>query len=120
MIANETALRRGIFLSFISSLLQAIMAIAVVGLAWFLLRGTGISMNQTARYMEIASFALVLFFGLWLLARKLPLLFKKQDNASPSPASSLLPQHLNRQWLPVRHGKAVFRKPRGRQRPEAR
>ncbi|MDU0334255.1 hypothetical protein RWU37_05690, partial [Enterococcus sp. 2CBP] len=30
MIANETALRRGIFLSFISSLLQALMAIAVV------------------------------------------------------------------------------------------
>ncbi|WP_139976453.1 nickel/cobalt transporter [Ochrobactrum sp. CGA5] len=89
MIANETALRRGIFLSFISSLLQAIMAIAVVGLAWFLLRGTGISMNQTARYMEIASFALVLFFGLWLLARKLPLLFKTQDKANPSPASSL-------------------------------
>ncbi len=89
MIANETALRRGIFLSFISSLLQAIMAIAVVGLAWFLLHGTGISMNQTARYMEIASFALVLFFGLWLLARKLPLLFKKQDNANLSPASSL-------------------------------
>ena len=87
MIANETALRRGIFLSFISSLLQAIMAIAVVGLAWFLLRGTGISMNQTARYMEIASFALVLFFGLWLLARKLPLLFRKRDNAGA--ASSL-------------------------------
>ncbi|MGU3400518.1 nickel/cobalt transporter [Brucellaceae bacterium D45D] len=80
MIANETALRRGIFLSFISSLLQAIMAVAVVGLAWFALRGTGISMNQTARYMEIASFALVLFFGLWLLARKLPRLFKKSDS----------------------------------------
>jgi ABC-type nickel/cobalt efflux system permease component RcnA len=91
MIANETALRRGIFLSFISSLLQAIMAIVVVGLAWLVLRGTGISMNQTARYMEIASFALVLFFGLWLLARKLPLLFRKSKDAAPeaSPAAAL-------------------------------
>lgn len=89
MIANETALRRGIFLSLISSLLQALMAIAVVGLAWFLLRGTGISMNQTARYMEIASFALVLFFGLWLLARKLPLLFRKREDAGPGPTASL-------------------------------
>lgn len=77
MIANETALRRGIMLSFVSSMLQAVVAIAIVGLAWLVLRGTGISMNQTARYMEIASFALVLFFGLWLLVRKLPLLFKK-------------------------------------------
>lgn len=85
MIANETALRRGIMLSFVSSLLQAIMAVLVVALAWLVLRGTGISMNQTARYMEIASFALVLFFGLWLLARKLPLLFKKSD-ATPAAA----------------------------------
>ena len=84
MIANETALKRGIMLSFVSSMLQAIVAIIVVGLAWLVLRGTGISMNQTARYMEIASFALVLFFGLWLLARKLPLLFKKQENDSPA------------------------------------
>ncbi|MBC2887503.1 nickel/cobalt transporter [Ochrobactrum sp. CM-21-5] len=89
MIANETVLKRGIFLSLISSLLQAVMAIIVVGLAWFALRGTGISMNQTARYMEVASFALVLFFGLWLLVRKLPLLFKKREGAKPSQVSSL-------------------------------
>lgn len=96
MIANETALRRGIFLSFVSSLLQAVMAVAAVGLAWLVLRGTGISMNQTARYMEIASFALVLFFGLWLLMRKLPLLLRGKPaedasvtslfSASPAPA----------------------------------
>lgn len=96
MIANETALRRGIFLSFVSSLLQAVMAVAAVGLAWLVLRGTGISMNQTARYMEIASFALVLFFGLWLLMRKLPLLLRGKPakdasvtalfSAAPTPA----------------------------------
>ncbi|MBV2144295.1 nickel/cobalt transporter [Falsochrobactrum sp. TDYN1] len=92
MIANETALRRGIVLSFVSSMLQAIVAVAVVGLAWFVLRGTGISMNQTARYMEIASFALVLFFGLWLLARKLPLLFKKQQTDGAASALFAAPQ----------------------------
>lgn len=79
MIANEIALRRGIILAFASSLLQAISAIVIVGVAWLALRGTGISMNQTARYMEIASFALILVFGLALLARKLPLLFRKTD-----------------------------------------
>lgn len=89
MIANETALRRGIMLSFVSSMLQAIVAIIVVGLAWLVLRGTGVSMNQTARYMEIASFAVVLFFGLWLLVRKVPLLFKKPNNANASPTSAL-------------------------------
>ncbi|MBB6261498.1 ABC-type nickel/cobalt efflux system permease component RcnA [Paenochrobactrum gallinarii] len=76
MIANETALRRGILLSFISSLLQALMAIFVVGLGWFVLRGTGISINDTARFMEVASFGLIMLFGFWLLCRKLPVLIK--------------------------------------------
>ncbi len=88
MIASETALRRGIFLSFVSSLLQAFMAIAVVALAWLVLRGTGISMGRTAGWMETASFALVLFFGLWLLTRKLPLLFRRRDK-TPTAVSAL-------------------------------
>jgi ABC-type nickel/cobalt efflux system permease component RcnA len=70
MIANETALRRGIFLSFISSILQAISAIILVGLAWFVLRGTGISMGMTGRYMEIASYVLVILCGVYILIRK--------------------------------------------------
>ncbi|PYE87749.1 nickel/cobalt transporter [Phyllobacterium leguminum] len=78
MIANETTLKRGIFLSFISSILQAISAILVVGLAWLVLRGTSISMDDTARTMELASYALIILFGLWLLRRKLPLLFTRQ------------------------------------------
>jgi nickel/cobalt transporter (NicO) family protein len=81
MIANETTLKRGIFLSFVSSLLQAISAIVVVGLAWLVLRGTSISMNDTARYMELASYVLVIAFGLWLLRRKLPLLFARRQKA---------------------------------------
>ncbi len=77
MVANETALRRGLLLAFISSLLQAVTAVLAVGLAWLVLRGTGISLDKTANAMETASFALVLCFGLWLLARKLPLLFAR-------------------------------------------
>lgn len=71
MIANETALRRGILLAFISSLLQAISAIVLVGLAWFVLRGTGISMGMTGRYMEITSYALIILCGTYLIIRKL-------------------------------------------------
>ncbi|MGU3577148.1 nickel/cobalt transporter [Brucellaceae bacterium C25G] len=82
MIANETALRRGILLSFISSLLQAMMAILVVAFGWFVLRGTGVSINDTARFMEIASFGLIMLFGFWLLCRKLPALIRgKQEVA---------------------------------------
>lgn len=79
MIANETALRRGIFLSFISSILQAISAIILVGLAWFVLRGTGISMGMTGRYMEIASYVLVILCGVYILIRK----FRAKPQVAP-------------------------------------
>jgi ABC-type nickel/cobalt efflux system permease component RcnA len=79
MIANETALRRGIFLSFISSILQAISAIILVGLAWFVLRGTGISMGMTGRYMEIASYVLVILCGVYILIRK----FRTKPQVAP-------------------------------------
>jgi len=71
MLANETLLRRGVILSFISAMLQAISAVAVVGAAYLVLRGTAIKMADTTWFMETASYALVTLFGFWLLMRKL-------------------------------------------------
>jgi nickel/cobalt transporter (NicO) family protein len=71
MVANEVALRRGILLSFVSALLQGLTAIVVMLLAYFVLRGTTISMTDAAWFMEVMSFALVTLFGAWLLWRKL-------------------------------------------------
>ncbi|TGS44944.1 nickel/cobalt transporter [bacterium M00.F.Ca.ET.141.01.1.1] len=71
MVANEVALKRGILLSFVSALLQGLTAILVMLLAYFVLRGTTISMTDAAWFMEITSFALVTLFGAWLLWRKL-------------------------------------------------
>ena len=70
MVANEVALRRGILLSFISGLLQAVTAIAVMLLAWFVLRGTAISMTDAAWFLKIASYVFVTLFGAWLLWTK--------------------------------------------------
>ncbi|KGF69022.1 delayed-early response protein/equilibrative nucleoside transporter [Hoeflea sp. BAL378] len=71
MIANEVALRRGVLLAVLSSLLQAATAVAVVGAAYYLLRGLSVSMTETTHFMEIASYALIAAFGFWLLSRKL-------------------------------------------------
>ena len=71
MIANEVALRRGILLSFLSSMLQGLTAIGVVGLAYIVLRGTTVTMTDATRYLELASYLLVAGFGAWLLWRKL-------------------------------------------------
>ncbi|ESX72403.1 nickel/cobalt transporter [Mesorhizobium sp. M0027] len=70
MVANEVALRRGIMLSFVSALLQALTAIVVMLLAYFVLRGTAISMTDAAWFLEIMSYVFVTLFGAWLLWRK--------------------------------------------------
>lgn len=70
MVANEVALRRGIMLSFVSALLQALTAIVVMLVAYFLLRGTAVSMTDAAWFLEIMSYVFVTLFGAWLLWRK--------------------------------------------------
>ncbi|MFP1632194.1 nickel/cobalt transporter [Zhengella sp. ZM62] len=71
MLANEVALRRGVLLSFVSAMLQAVTAIIVVGAVFLFLRGTGIRQTDAVWSMEVASYALVTAFGAWLLFRKL-------------------------------------------------
>ncbi|TPM37004.1 nickel/cobalt transporter [Mesorhizobium sp. B2-3-4] len=71
MVANEVALRRGILLSFVSALVQGLTAIGVMAAAYFVLRGTAVSMTDAAWFMEIMSFVFVTLFGAWLLWRKL-------------------------------------------------
>ncbi|MFK0277642.1 nickel/cobalt transporter [Ensifer sp. NPDC090286] len=71
MIANETELKRGVLLSFLSSLLQGVVAILLIGAVYLVLRGTSISMTSATRWLEIASYALIAAFGGWLLLRKL-------------------------------------------------
>lgn len=71
MLANEVELRRGIMLSFISAMLQAVTAIVIVSAAYLVLRGTSVKMSDATRFLEISSYVLVLCFGLWLLWTKL-------------------------------------------------
>ncbi|WP_284775661.1 nickel/cobalt transporter [Agrobacterium sp. lyk4-40-TYG-31] len=84
MIANETQLKRGILISFISAIIQGAVAIALVGAAYLVLRGTSITMTKATQTMEIASFAMVALFGAWLLFRKLHSLLTR-----PAPALSV-------------------------------
>lgn len=71
MLANELELKRGVLLSFLSSILQGIVAILLVGAAYLFLRGTTVSMTDATRALEIGSYALIALFGAWLLFRKL-------------------------------------------------
>ena len=67
LVANDETWRRGIVLSFASAILQALTAIAVVGIAAVLLGATAKVMGDTVRIIEIVSYALIILIGLRLL-----------------------------------------------------
>ena len=90
MIANEIQLRRGITIAIISSFLQGITALLVVGTAYLILRGTSISLTNATDFLEQASYLLVAGFGFWMLVRKVRSLVSKSARA-PAPAMAGMP-----------------------------
>jgi nickel/cobalt transporter (NicO) family protein len=70
MLANETSLRRGAVMSLMAALLQALIAIALVGAAGFLFRATASEMNHAADWIVLASYCSVAAIGAWLVWRK--------------------------------------------------
>src|ERR1700691_4790868 len=65
MFANERALRRGIVMSFLAAILQALVAIALIGVAALVFRATGAQMNRASYFVEISSYFLVAAIGGW-------------------------------------------------------
>src|SRR3954471_21719761 len=70
LVANEETWKRGITLSFASALVQALVAIAVVGIAAALLGATAKTMSNAVWWIEIASYLLIALMGARLLYSK--------------------------------------------------
>jgi nickel/cobalt exporter len=70
LVANQETARRGIVLSFVSALLQAFVAIVLVGIAAWLLNATSQTMCGAERAIEIASYGLIAAFGARLVWTK--------------------------------------------------
>ncbi|MCR6733033.1 MAG: nickel/cobalt transporter [Afipia sp.] len=70
LIANEETAKRGIALSFVSALMQALVAIAIVGIGAALLNVTAGQMCGAERVIEIASYGLIAAFGARLVYAK--------------------------------------------------
>ncbi len=70
MVANERALKRGIALSFLAALLQALVAIVLVGLLSLVFHATALGMRGTAAAIEKASYLGIVLLGLVLVWRK--------------------------------------------------
>jgi nickel/cobalt exporter len=67
VVANRQTVRRGVILSFVSSLVQALSAIGIVSVLAIGMNAAGLQIRQTVHQFEIVSAAFVLLAGLWLL-----------------------------------------------------
>lgn len=70
LVANEETARRGIALSFVSAMLQALVAVLIVGIGAWLLDATARTMCSTERIIEIVSYGLIAALGAWLVFTK--------------------------------------------------
>jgi nickel/cobalt transporter (NicO) family protein len=70
MLANEKSLKRGAVMALMAALLQAALAIGLVGAAGFVFNATASQMNRAADWMALASYWSVVAIGLWLVWRK--------------------------------------------------
>jgi nickel/cobalt exporter len=70
LVATGEGFRRGIALSAVAALAQAVTAIVVVGLFAVLLRATSMTMANATWALEAASYVAIVLVGLWLVWRK--------------------------------------------------
>jgi nickel/cobalt transporter (NicO) family protein len=70
MLANDRSLRRGAAMALLAALLQAAVAVALVGAAGLVLNATAAEMNEAADRLALASAAGVAAIGLLLVWRK--------------------------------------------------
>src|SRR3978361_1945425 len=93
LVANEETARRGIALSFASALMQAVVAVAIVGICAWLLNATAKTMCGAERAIEIASYALIAAFGARLVWTKGGGFFRALQARQPAPAMAAAHHH---------------------------
>src|ERR1700720_1993630 len=72
LVANEETWVRGVVLSFLSAAMQAMVAVAVVGVAAVLLHASASTMNSAVNWIETLSYALIILVGgrlVWVKGR---------------------------------------------------
>jgi nickel/cobalt transporter (NicO) family protein len=77
VVANEETVRRGVIISFIAAGLQALTAIALVGILAFALNASGMQINAWSNQLEMVSYAMIALVGAWLLTTQLIVIFRR-------------------------------------------
>lgn len=67
VVANRETMKNGAILAFVASLVQAFVAIALVGVAAGILNVTGSVLNEATAYLELLAYAFLVLLGAWLV-----------------------------------------------------
>lgn len=87
VLANERTVKRGIMLSFLAAFIQALSAIAIVGILAIALRATSLEIKAAEAWIETVSWGFVALIGIWLLYGQLSKIFAAR-RASPAPTEA--------------------------------
>jgi nickel/cobalt transporter (NicO) family protein len=85
LLATENELRRGIFIAFLSAIIQALTAIAIVSVLLIVVAGVGAAARDVAGVLESTSYAMIAAMGFYLIATAF-----RRDGASRAPATPSL------------------------------
>ena len=89
LVANQETARRGIALSFVSAMLQSLVAVLLVAIGAWLLNTTAKTMCGAERVIEIVSYGLIAAFGARLVWSKGASFVRALQDRSSGPALAL-------------------------------
>jgi nickel/cobalt transporter (NicO) family protein len=82
MLADKETLRRGIFLAFLSSLIQALSAIVLIGGLYVAAVATGLQTKWAEAWLETLSWGFIAIVGAWLLFKQIwPMIAHRRPTA---------------------------------------
>ena len=96
LVANEETWRRGVVLSFASAMVQALVAVLIVGIAAALLNATAATMGKAVNLIETLSYGLIVLIGLrlfWVKGRAF-LATLRQVRSPKAVGAAVTPAHL--------------------------
>ena len=96
MLADKQTLRRGVFLAFLSSFVQALSAITLVGGLYLAARATGLATRFVEAWLETLSWGCVAVLGAWLsIKQALPMFSRRGDNLAVAHVAHAHDRHGN-------------------------
>ncbi|MEO1280890.1 MAG: nickel/cobalt transporter [Pseudomonadota bacterium] len=85
VLANEQTVKRGILLSFMAAGIQALSAIAIVGVLAIGLNQTGLQIKAAENWITTLSWLFVAAIGIWLLTSQLWKLWQRRQSRTHNP-----------------------------------